>query len=281
MKRLLIALLVCALSGIAHARLPLGAGTSFKTRVYSGVTLRAATVANGAFLSQVSGSIPFNLYQNRKIMVSDGTNTATGYIKAVGTSEVLGDELITNPGLEGTYSSGLAPNWTRLGNSPVSESATLRPGSAGISAQQVANRTGASGGVLSNSFACVTGQLLKTAEWVKRSAGTGWVVAYLTQRFGSYLKITKNYSATDAYTQSILYGTITADGDYVLELEAQSDAVEGTNAGLIDDASVKRVLTPDSTGCTIASERGGSTQSWTSNGGINPNAASFTVTISE
>gem|GEM_PF-2987363 len=48
----------------------------------------------------------------------------------------------------------------------------------------------------------------------------------------------------------------------------------------IDDISMKQVLAPSTSGVTIINTCGGNTYNWSINSGINPNAASFNVTIS-
>ncbi len=48
----------------------------------------------------------------------------------------------------------------------------------------------------------------------------------------------------------------------------------------LSNFSYKQVLAPSTIGVTITNTRGGSTYNWVSDTGINPNASSFTVTVS-
>jgi hypothetical protein len=58
------------------------------------VTANLSLVDGTAFATNVSGSIPWAQFLNRKATWSDGTNTAVAFVKAVGTGETLDSDVL-------------------------------------------------------------------------------------------------------------------------------------------------------------------------------------------
>jgi len=93
--------------------------------------------------------------------------------KAVGTP-TQGAELLANPGFEGVYVGGLAPNWINSLGDPVAESADAH---GGVAAQQVTT-VNASGRVVSGNFTLAAGTWLQLAIYAKRTAGTAGMIRF-------------------------------------------------------------------------------------------------------
>ncbi len=247
----------------AEARLPLGAGNTFKSRVYSGVTLKMSTVTGGAFLDLISGSIPFGLYLNRKITVSDGVNSVVGYIKSVGTARTLGSELITN----GSFDT--LTGWSIGRGTGVS----IAGGQSGNCLELTSNGT-ANGPYTSWPTILPNGALLQLSCYVKQGTG-GNVPGYIMAQSGYLIVRTPSTS----WEQMTGYQT-TPQANSSIFLIFPTLATSGLT-GLFDTVSARQVLAPGASGIIVTSTRGGSVQSWTSNTGINPNATVFTVMISQ
>ena len=216
----------------------------------------SVTLANSR-LSLVDGkafvdfSAPHTLtpYLNGKLTLTDSAGKkAIGYIKAAGTGETLGDELVSDT----TFDS--AGDWT--------------PDAAWSVAGGVATCVPTVGRDLINSggTALLAGVLYKTAlEITARTAGSLWV---------RYPQIGLFHSSVAAHTEYICNVDTTGK-------KPQLQSLSSSFSGSITSFSVKQVLTPASTGVTITSTRGGTTYNWTSiESGFNYNDASgYTYTI--
>ncbi|MFA7000269.1 MAG: hypothetical protein WC241_04105 [Candidatus Paceibacterota bacterium] len=219
------------------------AGAASKTRIYSGVTAKLSTVNGAAFVTSVSGSIPFSRFLNRKITISDGTNTCVGYVQAVGTGE--------------TYTE-------KCTDVPFNSNASWTKGAGWAVAGGKATATAPCNALIYQAWGTAAGALYKIIRVADSvSAGTHSVRIFSV--------------SIDPQTSA---GTFEV---YITGTGATAGGIIGSNGlgGVFDSISVGQVDSPDTTGCIIVSSRGGATRNWTSNGGINANAASFTVTISE
>src|ERR1035437_6145175 len=99
--------------------------------------------------------------------------------------------------------------------------------------------------------------------------------AFFTQGFGGYNTLNGgDYPSPSAWTQYNFYATTDTTGTN--SYMAQWWVYGGTGViGNVSVPSVKQVLTPASTGVTMASTSGGSTYNWASiDSGFNPNDAS-------
>ena len=282
-KRLLTYLLVWLLVFLPVPSFSLGTNINLGTAiggppfdptvVYTSVTLNLSTVAGTAFITNASGSIPWASYLNREVTISDGTNTCAGYIKAVGTGETLDSETAppnscTDPANDVDVTTGWSAGYSALLDS-------VAGGETGNCLSITEN--GAASPYAANNLSGTKGALYKVLYSIK--AGTEATVrVYVTNvqivYFENNVEMTAEWQARGPkyFTSWPETGLVT------LALINMASMGSGANM-FFDNVSVKPVLTPSATGCTIVSTRGGSTYNWASNGGINANAASFTVTI--
>lgn len=135
---------------------------------------------------------------------------------------VLGDEILTNGGFEGTYSSGLAPNWGKIfATFTPSEETTIVH--SGDKAQHIAGGTGY----------LRTAEILNTNSWYAASAYVNVVSAGL--------EIGKNWlehlpqGVTSGYEQIATHSAVTTETRFIV------NATPGTCDFYIDDASVKKL----------------------------------------
>ena len=98
--------------------------------------MRLSTTTGVAFVDFSSAGALTN-YLGYQLVITDSTSkTITGYIKAAGTGETYGSPQGANPGMEGSYTAGVAPN-NNLVRGTASEYTAAPHG--GISAQQINN----------------------------------------------------------------------------------------------------------------------------------------------
>jgi len=238
-------------------------GPEFASASFATVTLKVATVAGGALLTNLGTSIPWGSYIGRKVTVSDGTNTAVGYVGAVGTGETYGTTVVTNGGFTTDVAS-----WNAI-------DATLASIAGGQSGNcvQVTRTAGDLQGLYQNFTGAMTvGAVYRVQVYVK--SGTSGNEGCYSGNLAGMTTATATSSAVWTPLTGYVNGVEVA-GNWII---AKQSATAGTM--LFDEASIQRVLTPDATGCTIVSAPGGATQSWASNTGIDP-TATFTVTIAE
>jgi hypothetical protein len=152
----------------------------------------------------------------------------------------VGVEQVVNPGFEGVYVGGVAPNWgLLLGTS--SESADVHGGS---SAQQINNPAGNVGRIYSNNISLTAGAWVRASVWMKALSGSGWFG--IQENFGSYLVdfISASYGPA-AYTQYVMSGRILNTGNHILNVLSTTDVLPDINSVLFDDVSVKILSLPD------------------------------------
>ena len=232
----------------------------------SSVASAAYTLASGSVtaanlkLSTIAGTalVDFNAsgllcpYLNDKITITDGSaHTVVGWIKACGSSETLGSELLANTTFNDT--TGLtAPNATL--SSVTTGDCSSQP--SGHCLQTAATST--NGGGAFEGSALTVGYLLKATGFYKK--GTESTLAYFTlfrSGFGALATVSGTPSTLTAAT---LYGTSTASATFGLQL---SNFTNGQTA-MFATVSMKQVTAPSSTGVTIVSTQGGSTFNWAS-----------------
>ena len=218
-----------------------------QSATYSGITLKMSTVAGAAFITQVSGSIPFRKYIGRSITISDGSKVITGYVKAVGTVEGLSNELCSDPTFDNAGSWAPETGWSVAGGLGVGATAS----------NYMLKQT--------NMLPTPSGKLYRLGfTLVSRTSGT--VAARISSTASTAVQtVPASYSG---------YMTAGANGN----AGVVGDATTGFH-GTVDAFTAKQVTAPDSTGITIVSTRGGNVQSVASNTGILPNSATFTITI--
>ena len=225
--------------------------------VLSSLTAKLSTIDGTAFVTQ--SSVDLRPYIGFKFSFNDGSQALVGWAKAYGTGETLGSELVTN----GDFSA-----WT--GDNPNGWSVA----EVGDATSNVTENPAGKCNIISDgTFTAVYQAPLASSRLYKLTC----VVDSLTGQiyFGQSVAPawTSVISAAGATT---LYGTCAAASQNRVLAARQAGAPCNAVVSLV---SAKQVLTPDTSGLTIVSASGGSTYNWTSDGGIAPNAASFTLTI--
>ena len=186
---------------------------------------RISAVDGTAFYDFGSGT---NLTDNlgKYLIVKDSTGKAIkGWIKAAGSGETLGSELVTN----GTFDSNTG--WTKGTGWSIDGGVAV-----------AANATSA----LSQNGAVVGALMVLNWELVSRTVGQVTAYGALTP-----------YQTVPGTYQHILTRGVAADtiGPYFYGIGF---------SGTIDNISFKQVLTPSSTGATITSTKNGTTYNWES-----------------
>jgi len=197
------------------------------------VNSRLSLVAGTAFVDfGAAGTL--TPYLNGKLTVTDSAGKkAIGYLKAAGTGETLGDELVTN----GDFAS--ATGWTISGVGWGVDTGKMVATNAAKNTQFY--RSG--GGIF--------GMLVKnTIEVTDYTSGTCTIAAGWTR--------TTVISANGTHTQ---YGTSGGAGLSYVGAIVTSDAALNAK---FDNCSSRQVLTPSVTGATITSTRGETTYDWES-----------------
>lgn len=157
---------------------------------------------------------------------------------------VLGSELLTNPGLEGTYTSGLSPNLTKTGSPTVSE-ATGANAHGGTSAQQF---TGAAFNDRLNwpTFAGVAGAWYKFSLWAKRTAGTAANTNMIAEATGNIPSSGGSQRIFGVSWQQEAASFITTGTANIYIFPAREATGGGSyDTVIVDDGSVKRITYAD------------------------------------
>ncbi len=146
----------------------------------------------------------------------------------------LGAELLTDPGLEATYTAGLCNSLVKAGSPTLAESADVHGGSKAQSFIGTAQ---------DDRVAVVMTPIANTwyafSEWAKRAAGTGGtVVMEVTQTagIGYSLAIT-----SEAYQQKIITGRSPTTNDIVLRL-LKDTGTSNFDTVIADDMSAKALV---------------------------------------
>jgi hypothetical protein len=252
MKRILALLIIFCLFA-----LPLHAGV---TGSVSLANIRLSLVNGTAFVdfSAVGTLTP---YVGQRLTLTDSAGKkAIGYIKAAGTGETLGDELVTN----GTFDSDI-DGWslTTNGGTIAWDSGTIKFTEPATSENMYATQ----------STVTEVGALYKAA-----------LEAKVTDSNYSYIRLgtvaTTNNNGESTY---IGVGTVSLYGVALSTATWYTATFSGGGTRYVnqDNASFKKVLTPSATGATITSTPGGTTYNWASiESGFNYNDASgYTYTI--
>lgn len=233
----------------------------------SGITLSAVTAniatVNGEAMISIP-SIDLRPYVGFKVSIAAGGKTLVGWVKSAGTGETYLEKV-----LNGSVSTDTS-NWT-AGDSAISSVAGGQDGNC----LQVAN-SGANFGYAYQQLVNGSGALFYFSAYFKSGTATGARLLIGTGPASGNL-YNPGVTWTDVnWTQHTVRKT-TASTNVTVSLYSWSD-VNGQTS-FWDTISALQVLTPSATGVTIVSASGGSTYNWTSNDGIDPNAASFTMTI--
>ena len=219
-----------------------GPTDAFTTVTLAGFTCNLSTVSGTAFIT--NPSVDISKYARRKINLTAGGKTLVGYIKAAGTGEMLGSDLLNGWNFTSGWSKAVGTETIDDANSFT----TTDPGGSGLYKSVVtAGRLYYFEGAGTTSAVALTFHIFKNGSALSPILNGSYRTAYLTSG-----------GATDFYCRA-------------------------QGGGTTDIASLllKQVLTPSADGVTIVSAKGGTTHNWASDDGIDPNAASFTAVISE
>jgi len=228
-------------------------------------TMNLSTVNGTAFISNPLTDL--RPYVGFKLTITAGGKTLVGWGKAAGTGETYDANKYTNPDF-GSSTVGWNPVRGTIASVAGGESGnccqlTYVSGTSQVFEQSVAKTAGA---------LYIFGGSVKSGT----SGDEAVLIIYYDNTYNNERRITKTSSGTwVAYTDYNTCASAVAGqmGFY------KNTATAGTM--LFDSAILKQVLTPSSTGVTIVSASGGATYNWTSNDGIDPNATSFTISITK
>lgn len=213
------------------------------------------SLADGTAFVDFSEAGTLTPYLNHKLTITDSAGKkATGYIKAAGTGETLGDELVSDTPFDS------AGDWTA--------------GASWVVSGGVATATASGGGTLlrNTSGAAITYKALYKVV-INVASRTAGAVAIRYPYPGYYQQITAAAEYTEYICDTVSAGTN----------KPGIVSVTDTFSGTVTSMSVKQVLTPSATGVTITSTPGGTTYNWASiESGFNYNDASgYTYAISK
>jgi parallel beta-helix repeat protein len=249
--------------------------TSTTTSISGSVTqanMRISAATGTAFVD-FSAANALTPYIGNQITISDSTgHHLIGYIKAAGTGETYGSQLLTDPAMDTLGSFALNNVTTTV----LNNSSTCYSGGNGKCLQ--VTPTSAYGTAYQYLGTVTSGWLLRTSAYLKAGTETSFLGLALAN--ASYTIITPTtYVLPMVWTQYILYAT--ADSTASNFTQSYQGATVGKTS-LFDTASIQQVLTPSTTGVTIVSTSGGSTYNWTSMAsGFNLNDSDgYTYTIS-
>ena len=240
--------------------------------IASGSVTRANTkisaVDGTAFVDFSTAGVLTNYAPKSKLTLTDSAGKKlVGYIKAAGTGETLGSELVTNGDME----NGDPPSdWTADGDTVLSSVTDSRPDSAGTKSINIE-----AGGLVGQAVQYITlstNALVKATAWRKNidGAGAGMYIFNIISAL--------SYSSSTSWNEQTLYVTKTTANNVAIRHPAGPTAGKHVR---FDDISVKQVLTPSTTGVTITSTADGTTYNWASKeAGFNYNDASgYSYTI--
>jgi parallel beta-helix repeat protein len=206
------------------------------------------SLASGTAFVDFNASGTLTPYTGDEITITDSSgHQLVGWIKAAGSGETYGSQLLPDPGMTNVASYGCT-------NATAAEVA----GQSGNGLQLTLT---SAWGDCGQSFTVSTGMTLKGSTYIEQGTDTG---GWSTLQFGlndwSGFTGTSN-NAPASWTQWILYGTVPASVTTLYENYSGQTSGKTT---LYDTASVTQVLTPSTTGVTIVSSSGGSSYNWTS-----------------
>jgi len=212
---------------------------------FSGFTATLSTVAGKAFISNPSVSL--DPYIGYKITLTTGGKTLIGWIQAPGTVETYTEQMVN-----GTFvtdePAGVA--WTRGLGWVITGGAAV----ATVVGDTIA---------MTQAPALVAGSLYRNSYTLSAYTAGGVALTFDGQT-GSTQITPATYTTYRTFVATAVVG--------VKAVGVTSLSLSNFSCGL--------VLTPSATGVKIVSAQGGVTQSWTSNDGIDANAANFVATIS-
>ena len=249
------------------------ASISMLEQVFSGTVegMRISAIDGTSFIDNAAALTAY--YDGHHLIeIEDSAGKVlTGVLKAQGTGETLGSELVTNGGFE-TLDGGspVFENWLDLagGSSTVTASEDSYAGTYAASLNFDASGNYA---LIGQSDLYEEGKLYQNSFFAKTTATPGTMRVY-----GSGIV---NVTLTTSYAEYSPYITGMA-GSHSIAFNREGSAGHASKSFLIDSVSLKQVLTPSTLGATIVNTINGATQNFlTKDADFTYNAASYTVRV--
>ena len=231
------------------------------------------SLVNGTAFVDFSSAGTLTDYPGSKLVISDSAGkNLTGFIKAAGTGETYGDELLNNTTFD-TDTSG----WFNFQSTIASIAGGYRDNALRVTGDGI--NTGGYG--WPNPYTSLSsGKLVVGKVYVKNGTAT-WPMFHIVESNDDYTNYGTSDGSASVWTQRTIYVS-QPDGETSIIFEiGVYTSPPTTNYVYYDDASLKQVLTPSVTGVTIASTSNGSTYNWAAeDSGFNRNDTSgYTYTI--
>jgi hypothetical protein len=209
------------------------------------------SLANNTAFVDFSSAGALTSYIGDELIITDHSgNQLIGWIKAAGTGETYGSQLLPNPSLT---------TLTGIGNYNATPSIVGSGGQSGGAYLRV-SLTSAYGWANQN-FSLTSGMLVRNTVYMKAGTETNWLWFYMADPSYNQLNGPNYSNEPSSWTQSAMYATadLTSSGF----MQVYEGATSGQTS-LYDTASAVQVLTPSTTGVTIVSTSGGSAYNWSS-----------------
>jgi hypothetical protein len=223
------------------------------TVVLAGFTCNLSIVNGIAFVT--NPSVRLDGFIGRKLTFTAGGKTLVGWAKSAGSGETYGAELITS------WVNAGGPGYDTFTTNGKDITSAIKTGGAGNTYTWANYPTW---------WPTITGELHKTIITLTLNSGTAPTIWQIRGDQSVY-----DNSQVMVNGANTIYRTETAGGS-AASFYLVNGAANGNWSAI---TTSKKVLTPSVTGVTIVSTLNGSTYNWTSNDGIDPNAA-FTLTVS-
>ena len=213
-----------------------------------------STVNGRAFVDfGVAGVLTSNLGSKLTILDSS-SHPLVGYIKAAGTGQTYGRQLILNSTFQNT-------------TNVTAQRATLASVAGGQSGNCLQVTVTTSEGNGYEVITTVPGEALAFSIYMKKGTETSYQYVSLLDTTSYHLLNWSGNLLPAAWTKYSFNATATTAGS-VLYMTGHTL----NDTSLFDTASLKQILTPSTTGVTITSTSGGTTYNWTSeDASFNPN----------
>jgi len=212
----------------------------------SQANMKLSIASDTAFVDfGIAGSL--TSYVGDKITIKDSSgNALVGYIKAAGTGQTYGSNLLPNS----TFA-----NTTNVNSSNATLAALSGSGYSGSNALQVTS-TG-SGGNGYEQLTTTVGELIQSTAYLYLVSGPYYCMNLENSSFSTIGQVCGGGAS---WTKNTAYMTIPNTTSYV----AWTNGGSSGNVLNVSVVAYQQVLTPSATGVTIVSTSGGSSQNWTS-----------------
>ena len=198
--------------------------------------MRLSTIAGDAFVD-FSAANKVTPYLGDLLTIKDSSsNQLTGYIKAAGSGETYGSQLLSNTTFATTAGVG----------STGSTVASLSSGCFSATCLQLTLTEGY--GVAYQDFSATNGMLLKGSAYLKKGTETSDIFLEISNAISIRLQFVAALPAS--WALSSVYATADSTASTFTQVYA---GVTSGETSLFDTASMVQVLTPSATGVTIAS----------------------------